>query len=64
MLGGLSDAEALGELRRTYTISDGEADLLTQGFKRFREFSLLQPLLDARRRAKAVRAARGAAARV
>lgn len=64
LLGGLSDADALAELRRTYTVSDGEADLLMQGFRRFREFSLFKPLLDARRGAKAVRAARGAAARV
>lgn len=64
LLGGLSDAEALGELRRTYTITDSDADLLMQGFKRFRELPVLRPLLGARHRAKAVRAARSAAARV
>ncbi|HEV7906486.1 MAG TPA: hypothetical protein VGO96_21790 [Pyrinomonadaceae bacterium] len=64
LLGGLSDAEALRELRRTYTINDGEADLLMQGFNRFRELPFLRPLLGTRRRAGAIRVARSAAARV
>ena len=66
LLGGLSDAEALCELRRAYDISEGEADLLKQGFKRFRELPFLRPLLDTprRRRAGAIRVARSAAARV
>ena len=64
LLGGLSDAQALDALRRTYTISEAEADLLKQGFKRFRELPFLRPLLDTRRRSGAIRVARSAAARV
>ncbi|HEV2799192.1 MAG TPA: hypothetical protein VGW12_01780 [Pyrinomonadaceae bacterium] len=67
LLGGLSDAEALCELRRTYVISDAEAELLMQGFRRFRELPFLQSFLDSRTRADAVRTrAKGArrAARV
>lgn len=57
LLGGLSDAAALGKLRRTYAITDAEADLLRQGFKRFRAIPCLKPLL--RSRAAAGAAARG-----
>lgn len=64
LLDGLSDAEALGELRRTYTIDDSEADLLMQGFRRFRELNFLKPLLDARPQAGIARVASSAAARV
>lgn len=64
LLGGLSDAEALGELRRTYVISDDEAELLFQGFRRFRDLPFLQPLLDSRHEAEAVRPAASAAASV
>lgn len=64
LLGDLSDAEALCELRRTYVISDGEAALLMQGFKRFRELPFLQPLLDSRHRAEAARHATSTAASV
>jgi hypothetical protein len=62
LLGGLSDAEALCELRRAYVITDEEADLLRQGFTRFRELPFLQPLLNSRHEAEAVRLATGAAA--
>lgn len=64
LLDGLTDAEALRELRRTYTIPDSEEDLLRQGFRRFRELTFLQPLLNSRRRAGIARVARSAAARV
>jgi hypothetical protein len=64
LLGGLSDAEALCALRRTYTISDEEAGLLLQGFSRFRELPFLQPLLNSRHRAEAVRRVSSAAASV
>lgn len=45
LLHGLSDADALRELRRTYSITDSEADLLLQGFNRFRKLNFLKPLL-------------------
>lgn len=61
LLRGLPDAEVLRELRRTYTIPDSEADLLAQGFKRFRELPFLRPVLELRPQAGAVGAARGAA---
>ena len=48
LLRGRSDAAALGELRRTYAITDAEADLLRQGFKRFRAIPCLKPLLGPR----------------
>lgn len=61
MLRGLSDAEALRELRRTYAINEPETALLAQGFKRFRELAFLKPLLEHGLRAEAARAAHGAA---
>lgn len=63
LLGGLSDAEALCELRRTYTIDEAEADLLMQGFRRFRELTFLKPLLDTHHQAETARVASRAAAR-
>lgn len=61
LLRGLSDAEALRELRRTYTITEPETALLAQGFKRFRELAFLKPLLEHGLRAEAASAAHGAA---
>ena len=61
LLRGLSDAEALRELRRTYTIAEPETALLAQGFRRFRELTFLKPLLDPGLRAEAASAAHGAA---
>ena len=61
MLRGLSDKEALDELRRTYTITDSEAELLKQGFRRFRELHFLKPLLETGLHAGARGVARSAA---
>lgn len=61
MLRGLSDAEALRELRRTYAINEPETALLAQGFKRFRELAFLKPLLEHGLRAEAASAAHVAA---
>lgn len=61
LLRGLSDEEALLALRRTYTITDSEAELLRQGFRRFRELSFLKPLLDSGLHAGAESVARTAA---
>jgi hypothetical protein len=61
LLRGLSDAEALRELRRTYTITDPETALLVQGFRRFRELTFLKPLLEPGLHAAAGGAALGAA---
>ena len=44
LLRGLSDEQALRELRRTYTITEPEVELLLQGFRRFRELHFLKPL--------------------
>jgi muconolactone delta-isomerase len=63
LLGGLSDEEALGELRRTYTITESDADLLMQGFNRFRKLPFLRPLfVDTPVQAGAVRVASNTAA--
>lgn len=61
LLRGLSDDEALYELRRTYTITDSEAELLRQGFKRLRELHFLKPLLGSSLQAEAAGVARTAA---
>ena len=61
LLRGLSDEEALCELRRTYTITDSEAELLRQGFRRFRELHFLKPLLETGLRVGAGGVARSAA---
>lgn len=61
LLRGLSDEEALRELRRTYTITESEAELLMQGFRRFRELSFLKPLLEPGLHAAAGSVARRAA---
>ena len=61
LLRGLSDKEALCELRRTYTITDSEAELLMQGFRRFRELHFLKPLLEIGLHAGAGSVARSAA---
>lgn len=53
LLRGLSDEETLRELRRNYTIADSEVELLTQGFRRFRELNFLKPLLETSRQAAA-----------
>jgi hypothetical protein len=61
LLRGLSDAETLQEMRRTYTILAPEAELLVQGFNRFRKLSFLKPLLESNLSVGAVRAAHSAA---
>jgi hypothetical protein len=61
LLRGLSDAEALRELRGTYAITEPETALLVQGFKRFRELTLLKPLLEPGLHAETGSAARSAA---
>jgi hypothetical protein len=61
LLRGLSDAEALQEMRRTYAISAPEAELLLQGFNRFRKLSFLKPFLESGRSVGAVSAASKAA---
>lgn len=63
LLRGRSDATALRELGRTYAITDAEAELLRQGFKRFRAIPCLKPLLGPRGAAgpAAVGGARGPA---
>ncbi len=61
LLRGLSDEEALRELRSTYTISDSEAELLRQGFKRFRQLRFLKTLLNSGSHAGADSVARTAA---
>lgn len=61
LLRGLSDEQALHELRRTYTITEPEVELLVQGFRRFRELHFLKPLFSSGLHAEAGNLARSAA---
>lgn len=60
LLRGLSDEQALRELRRIYTITEPEAELLRQGFRRFRELHFLKPLFNSGFHAEAGSLARSA----